>query len=291
MQPPPSLTCYPLPPVVVVATGTSSAPQRNPHRASWGGPDSDGGLLRRAISDGDEDDGLQVRICDECLGRRGSEGGPGMYTGVSNFVHSPPFPITLTTPQPQSGRTVPHSRFNYGAPSSHAPYYSSASLPSRRPPQQTYYYAVPGTSRRTELPSSFRASPRLRETDYCPICTLALPPVDPVSGSEELRERHVEVCIRSVSGGSSEPVRGGGRRYTGGARMVVWRATEKDCWVVTEDEKQEKAECVICFEEFEEGDAIARLECLCRYHKVGSFIFILLLLLFAFAMLTHAEMY
>jgi hypothetical protein len=45
---------------------------------------------------------------------------------------------------------------------------------------------------------------------------------------------------------------------------------------VSEDEKQppkrqvkrEKAECVICFEEFEEGDIIARLECLCRYHKV-----------------------
>lgn len=28
-----------------------------------------------------------------------------------------------------------------------------------------------------------------------------------------------------------------------------------------------KAECVICFDEFEIGDAIARLECLCRYHK------------------------
>lgn len=31
--------------------------------------------------------------------------------------------------------------------------------------------------------------------------------------------------------------------------------------------RREKAECVICFEEFEEGDIIARLECLCRYHK------------------------
>lgn len=45
----------------------------------------------------------------------------------------------------------------------------------------------------------------------------------------------------------------------------MWRATEKDCLVGT----GEKAECVICFEEFEEGDVIARLECLCRYHKVG----------------------
>lgn len=50
--------------------------------------------------------------------------------------------------------------------------------------------------------------------------------------------------------------------------MVVWRAAEKDCWVVNDEKKQEKAECVICFEEFEEGDVIARLECLCRYHKV-----------------------
>lgn len=235
------------------------------------------------ISDGDEDDGLQVRICDECLGRRGSEGGSSIYTGVSHPVLPPSLSNNANQPQPQSGRTAPHPRFNYGAPPSHTPYYSSASLPSRRPPQQTYYYAVPGTSRRAELPSSFRASPRLRETDYCPICTLALPPVDPVSGSEELRERHVEVCIRSVSGSSTEPVHGvSGRRYTGGARMVVWRATEKDCWVVTEDEKQEKAECVICFEEFEEGDVIARLECLCRYHKVGPFFFLFSLFIYSF---------
>lgn len=83
----------------------------------------------------------------------------------------------------------------------------------------------------------------------------------------------MQVCIRSVSG-SEQPVRG--RRYTGGgARMVVWRAAEKDCWIVNDEKKQEKAECVICFEEFEEGDVIARLECLCRYHKVCFFLFFL----------------
>lgn len=162
------------------------------------------------------------------------------------------------------------------------PYYSSASLPSRRP-QGQYYYPVPGSSRR-ELPAQFRA-PRLKETDYCPICTLALPPIDPVTGSEEERERHVQVCISSVEDAGSSggtPGSGGGmgemrgRRYTGGARMVVWRAKEKDTWVAGSDGeeeegekgKREKAECVICFEEFEEGDVIARLECLCRYHKV-----------------------
>lgn len=102
MQPPPSATCYPLVPVATTTT-TISAPQRSPHRASWGGPDSDGGLLRRVISDGDEDDGLQVRICDECLGRRGSEGGSSIYAGVGHPVHPPPSPTTLTSKSPKAG--------------------------------------------------------------------------------------------------------------------------------------------------------------------------------------------
>ncbi|XP_022244822.1 E3 ubiquitin-protein ligase ZNRF2-like isoform X1 [Limulus polyphemus] len=31
---------------------------------------------------------------------------------------------------------------------------------------------------------------------------------------------------------------------------------------------EDKGECVICFEELEQGDTIARLPCLCIYHKV-----------------------
>ena len=89
-------------------------------------------------------------------------------------------------------------------------------------------------------------------------------------------------------------------------RMVVYKAREEDTWdyssedgkgdtqnkvpslntiaiSFTEDEAstatttspllsakgkcRKKAECVICFEEFEVGELIARLECLCRYHK------------------------
>lgn len=46
-------------------------------------------------------------------------------------------------------------------------------------------------------------------------------------------------------------------------RMLVYQATEKDC--TTSD--GEPQECVICFEEFEEGDEMARLECLCKFHK------------------------
>jgi len=49
-------------------------------------------------------------------------------------------------------------------------------------------------------------------------------------------------------------------------RMLVYRATEKDC--VGEDGGEQ--ECVICFEEFVVGDEMGRLECLCKFHKVSS---------------------
>lgn len=47
-------------------------------------------------------------------------------------------------------------------------------------------------------------------------------------------------------------------------RMLIYQATEKDC--VGED--GERQECVICFEEFEEGDEMGRLDCLCKFHRV-----------------------
>ena len=54
------------------------------------------------------------------------------------------------------------------------------------------------------------------------------------------------------------------RRTTG---MVVYHATEKDCVGENEDGL---AECVICFEEFEVGAEMGRLECLCKFHKVRN---------------------
>ena len=48
--------------------------------------------------------------------------------------------------------------------------------------------------------------------------------------------------------------------------MLTYRATEKDCASV--EGTAAAAECVICFEEYEVGDEMARLECLCRFHKV-----------------------
>lgn len=41
--------------------------------------------------------------------------------------------------------------------------------------------------------------------------------------------------------------------------MFPYVATEKDC--------VDSAECTICLEEFEVGVPMARLECLCRFHR------------------------
>lgn len=50
---------------------------------------------------------------------------------------------------------------------------------------------------------------------------------------------------------------------TASSRMLVYQATEKDCV----GEEGEAQECVICFEEFEEGDEMGRLLCLCKFHR------------------------
>jgi hypothetical protein len=45
--------------------------------------------------------------------------------------------------------------------------------------------------------------------------------------------------------------------------MFPYIATEKDCV----DEDGSDAECVICFEEFQAGDKMARLVCWCKFHE------------------------
>ncbi|KAF2093620.1 FYVE-domain-containing protein [Rhizodiscina lignyota] len=73
---------------------------------------------------------------------------------------------------------------------------------------------------------------------------------------------------RVRAGSSAAAATGGGdhqprRRRATGNRMLVYTATEKDC--VGED--GEAAECIICFEEFEPGVELGRLECLCKFHR------------------------
>jgi hypothetical protein len=111
---------------------------------------------------------------------------------------------------------------------------------------------------------------QIAEEDECPVCHRELP-ARTLRDFEAQREAHITSCIMSHS---STPTRGGGTP-TGGAGaaqaqassssrprmtgMFPYKATEKDC--------VDSAECTICLEEFEVGVDMARLECLCRFHR------------------------
>jgi hypothetical protein len=79
----------------------------------------------------------------------------------------------------------------------------------------------------------------------------------------------------SLSSGSPAPAGAARPRRMTGGRMLLFLATEKDCV----DDAGAEAECVICLEEFEVGHEMGRLECLCKFHRVRSFPWLLALLI------------
>lgn len=113
------------------------------------------------------------------------------------------------------------------------------------------------SSRQRALPPP----PQIPEEDECPICHLELPSRE-LPNFEALRESHITACIQSHSTYGSPRVAADGNtpppppRRTG---MYTYAATEKDCI--------DDAECTICLEEFTVGIPMARLECLCRFHR------------------------
>ena len=120
--------------------------------------------------------------------------------------------------------------------------------------------------------------PRLSENDICPVCRRALPPKGP-NGDETAREAHIMSCIsshdRSAAGSRARASSSADQVSTSHpnvplstsppARLafISFVATEKDC--LGEDGNQ--AECSICMVEYDVGDHLARLECLCKFHR------------------------
>jgi hypothetical protein len=142
---------------------------------------------------------------------------------------------------------------------------ANAPSPSSRHRHSSYLYgeaasSSSSSSRQRALPPP----PQIAEEDECPVCHRELPPRS-LPDFEALREAHINKCIRDHSTyGSPRPPEEGEEsaappvvpRRTG---MYVYPATEKDC--------VDDAECTICLEEFTVGIPMARLECLCRFHK------------------------
>ena len=99
----------------------------------------------------------------------------------------------------------------------------------------------------------------------CPVCLLQLENM----ASEEERANHIAECLENVA---SSP-----HGYAANPRYLVYTLHGDHGGIIG-------TECVICFEEFVEGDKIARLECLCNYHRVrkNNFNYYLFIYLFFF---------
>ncbi|EAT92095.1 hypothetical protein SNOG_00600 [Parastagonospora nodorum SN15] len=125
----------------------------------------------------------------------------------------------------------------------------------------------------------------IAEEDECPVCGNELPPKG-LNGDETVREQHIQECLALATHSASpapaplasaslpiQRTRGmssaaeastGSSRMAHAARgMFTFTATEKDCV----DAEGEEEECIICFEEYEAGDKMARLVCLCKFHE------------------------
>ncbi|KAK4129512.1 FYVE-domain-containing protein [Parathielavia appendiculata] len=197
----------------------------------------------------------------------------------------PLLPSRSPFPPPRSNE----DRILWGTPpvsssTSHAPRPHPAPTPHYRaltegrhrpgPSSAAALYAPSSAIRHFQRPAALRRpAPQIAEEDECPVCHRELPPRT-LPNFESLRESHITSCLVSHtwSGGRTSALGSGGGegnsnnpgalptpvpyRLTG---MFPYAATEKDC--------VDSAECSICLEEFEVGVAMARLECLCRFHR------------------------
>jgi hypothetical protein len=224
----------------------------------------------------------------------------------SASVHNPPTHQADRPRETVSGRRVvsyhqstqSQDRWPTLYPTRHAyaPQHESSPIPPRRNSGVAHPYRQPQTG---ASPNPFfdptqpsqRQHPRrqIAEEDECPICGLELPPKGP-DGDDSERAQHIEDCIADHSaspaprpqlstgaqtsaslpiqrtrGMSSAGAGSSSNRHSHATRgMFSYTATEKDCV----DDEGKEAECVICFEEFEAGDKLARLVCWCKFHEV-----------------------
>ena len=126
-------------------------------------------------------------------------------------------------------------------------------------------------------PQRASAQQRIPEADLCWICHRRLP-LSSLPNAEDLRAAHVNQCIINASlgtAGTAPPAQNAqnspgsaananaspsANTYTAyrASGLFQYTATEKDC--------VDEAECTICFDNYEVGQDMARLECFCRFH-------------------------
>jgi hypothetical protein len=145
------------------------------------------------------------------------------------------------------------ARIFYGTPPAYYPF-GSAATPTTRVGDASR------THRRSEIPQIPPRAP-VAEEDECPVCHRILP-ARTLPDWEAQREAHIAQCVTAYSTSASSREAPGTDSGSGPVlrltRMFPYTATEKDC--------VDSAECTICLENYEVGQRMARLECLCRFH-------------------------
>lgn len=89
------------------------------------------------------------------------------------------------------------------------------------------------------------------DLNECPVCGKNLN-----RSTEDEREEHISTCVRDQGFGSPHDGNFVGKRNQN--RMLVYTLTK---------EPEDMEECVICLEDFHQGEKVARLECLCYFHN------------------------
>ncbi|KAF2720919.1 FYVE-domain-containing protein [Polychaeton citri CBS 116435] len=193
-------------------------------------------------------------------------------TSSMQFQHAP---MGLPPTANPLGRQLHQHRMSQG---NVAPFIPTVGSPSSRPFGQPSH----PTPIRLQRPRR-----QIKEEDECPVCHSELPP------GMQAREQHVMNCIEnntaattstppaataipvpvpSASTASSSILqtqqaaaiarpRAMSHRPSG---LLIFRATEKDC----ADGEGNPQECVICLEDFGQGEELGRLECWCKFHRI-----------------------
>ncbi|KAI7817234.1 hypothetical protein BC939DRAFT_335343 [Gamsiella multidivaricata] len=200
------------------------------------------------------------RVCDSCYtalgpGRSlslgaasgfGSESGSGLGSGSPSGMV-----------QHNTGPQQAHRRMLHGDAPSHPTGYAS-SAPAHNDGSLGVYMSGSAyapdrshSSSRSSSSSSLHPVPMVRNASSsslmseCPVCGAILAGLE---GGKPAQEAHVQDCLEGKSGQGSGPV-----------RYVVYK--------LPADSPLIDQECAICFEEFVAGRTVARLNCLCTYHR------------------------
>ncbi|KAJ5121050.1 uncharacterized protein N7515_009011 [Penicillium bovifimosum] len=132
--------------------------------------------------------------------------------------------------------------------------------PAHHPPQTP---SLPSAHHPPPTPSR----PAPDEGEFCPVCRRQFPPLTS-EHTLEYRQAHIRDCIEgylnpAASAQSSDAQGALPLQAPSVTHMLPFVATEKDCL----GQDGQAAECTICMEEYEVGQTLARLECLCKFHK------------------------